>query len=77
MTTAGIVNCSPYGMMCTGCNELVIAPALSEYLGSREIRHFWSCENCGHKIEMMVDLQISAKTRPTKETRAGPIELVA
>jgi hypothetical protein len=64
MTTAGIVNCSPYGMTCTGCNKLVIAPALSEYLGSREIRHFWSCENCGHKIEMTVDLRIRAKTRP-------------
>jgi hypothetical protein len=36
MTTAGIINCSPYGMTCTECNELVIAPALSEYLGSRE-----------------------------------------
>jgi len=70
MTTAGIVNCSPYGMTCTECNELVIAPALSEYLGSREIRHFW------HKIEMMVDLRISAKTRPTKQTGL-PIALVA
>ena len=77
MTTAGIVNCSPYGMTCTGCNKLVIAPALSEYLDSREIRHFWSCENCGHKIEMMVDLRISAKTRPTKQTGPRPIALVA
>jgi len=44
MATAGIVNCSPYGMACIECNELVIAPALSEYVGSREIRHFWSCQ---------------------------------
>jgi hypothetical protein len=55
----------------------VIAPALSEYLGSREISHFWSCEDCGHKIEMMVDLRISAKTRPTKQTGLRPIALVA
>lgn len=25
MATAGIVVCSPYGMTCTECNELVIA----------------------------------------------------
>jgi hypothetical protein len=77
MTTAGIVDCSPYGMTCTGCNELVIAPVLSEYLGSREIRHCWSCESCGHKIEMMVDLRISAKTRSAKQIGPGPIALVA
>jgi DNA-directed RNA polymerase subunit RPC12/RpoP len=77
MATAGIVNCSPYGMACTECNELVIAPALSEYVGSREIRHFWSCENCGHKIEMKVDLRISAETKLAKRTGLRPTALVA
>jgi hypothetical protein len=43
----------------------------------RAPRHFWSCENCGHKIEMMVDLRISAKTRPTEQTGLRPIALVA
>jgi uncharacterized protein with PIN domain len=52
MATAGIVDCSPYGMACTECNELVIAPEWSEYVGKRKVRHFWSCENCGHEIEM-------------------------
>jgi hypothetical protein len=73
MATAGIVNCSPYGMACTECDELVIAPELSEYLGSREVRHFWSCENCGHKLEMMVDLRISATSKPIKQVGVGPI----
>jgi hypothetical protein len=48
MAAAGIVDCSPYGMACTECNELVIAPEWSEYVGKHEVRHFWSCENCGH-----------------------------
>ncbi len=29
MATAGIVVCSPYGITCTECNELVIAPRSS------------------------------------------------
>jgi primosomal protein N' len=60
MATAGIVDCSPYGMACTECNELVIAPEGSEYLGTHEVRHFWSCENCGHEIEMLVNPRINA-----------------
>jgi hypothetical protein len=34
MAAAGIVDCSPYGMACTECNELVIAPEWSEYWAS-------------------------------------------
>ena len=47
MATAGIVVCSPYGMTCTECNELVIAPRSSAHVSNHEVRHFWSCENCG------------------------------
>jgi hypothetical protein len=60
MATAHIVVCSPYGIACTECNELVIAPNWSKYVGKREVRHLWSCENCGHEIEMSVTLQIDA-----------------
>src|SRR4026209_630805 len=63
IATAPIVNCSPYALVCTECNELVIAPDRSEYMGSREVRHFWCCENCGHKTAMMVDLRIAATKR--------------
>jgi len=76
MATAGIVSCSPYGLVCTECDQVVIAPDRSEYLGSREVRHLWSCENCGHQIEMMVDLRISAKTKPTTSLGVRPIGLV-
>jgi hypothetical protein len=57
MRAARIVDCSPYGLVCSKCEELMIAPELSEYLGKREVRHFWCCENCGHKLEMTVDLR--------------------
>lgn len=77
MRTAGIVDCSPYGLVCTECDELVIAPELSEYVGKREVRHFWCCENCGHKLEMMVDLRVGATSKSTKRTGIHPIALVA
>jgi uncharacterized protein with PIN domain len=54
MATTGIV-CSPYGMACTECNDLLVAPKWSAYVSKREVRHFWSCENCGHEIEMTVN----------------------
>src|SRR5437867_3036201 len=52
MATAGIVVCSPYGMTCTECNELIVAPKSSTHVSSHEVRHFWSCDHCGHEIEM-------------------------
>jgi uncharacterized protein with PIN domain len=61
MAAAGIVDCSPYGMACTECNKLVIAPEWSEYVGKHEVRHFWSCENCGHEIEMLVNPRINPR----------------
>ena len=77
MATTGIVNCSPYGLACTECNELVIAPRWSQYVGKREVRHFWSCENCGHEIELLVDLRISATSKPSNSVRVRPVSLVA
>ena len=73
MATTGIVNCSPYGLACTERNELVIAPRWSQYVGKREVRHFWSCENCGHEIEMMgAELPISATLKRSNSVRVRP-----
>jgi len=60
MTTAGLVNCSPYGMACTECNDLLIAPKSSAHVSKHEVRHYWFCDNCGHEIEMVVNLRIDA-----------------
>ena len=65
MATTGIAHCSPYGLVCTECDELVIAPEWSEYVGKREVRHVWVCDNCGHELEMMVDLRSSAISKPS------------
>ena len=66
MATAGIVVCSPYGITCTECNELVIAPRASAHVSNHEVRHFWSCENCGHEIEMAVNLRLYTTSRQSK-----------
>jgi len=40
MATTGIDICSPYGMACTECNDLLVAPKWSAYVSKREVRHF-------------------------------------
>ena len=57
MATMGIDICSPYGMACTECHDLLVAPKWSAYVSKRAVRHFWSCENCGHEIGMAVNLR--------------------
>jgi transcription elongation factor Elf1 len=73
MATAGIVVCSPYGMTCTECNELVIAPKSSAHVSNHEVRHFWSCDNCGHEIEMSVNLRIDAASGLNKSVEASVV----
>jgi RNase P subunit RPR2 len=43
-------------MACSECNDLLVAPKESAYVSNHEVRHVWSCENCGHEIEMAVNL---------------------
>ena len=70
MATAGIVVGSSYGMTCTECNELVIAPKSSAHVSNHEVRHFWSCDNCGHEIEMVVNPRINAAALISSVTNA-------
>jgi transcription elongation factor Elf1 len=63
MATTGIDICSPYGMACTECNDLLVAPKWSAYVSKHEVRHFWSCENCGHEIEMAGNPRINATSK--------------
>jgi transcription elongation factor Elf1 len=71
METAEIVVCSPYGMTCTECNELVIAPRSSAHVSNHEIGHLWSCDNCGHEIELAVNLRIDAASGPTESLQSS------
>jgi uncharacterized protein with PIN domain len=50
---------STYGMPCPECNDFLIAPRRSEYVSKYEVRHFWSCDNCGHRGELVGDLRIN------------------
>ena len=59
MATTWVENCLPYGMACTECNNLLVAPNWSAYVSKHEVRHLWSCENCGREIEMTVNPRIS------------------
>ena len=36
-----------FGMNCTQCEDLLIAPEWSEYEDERHVLHLWSCTNCG------------------------------
>ncbi len=71
MGTAGIVACSPYGVTCTECNELVIAPRSSVHVSNYEVRHFWACDNCGHEIELAVNLRIDNATERKKSLESS------
>jgi hypothetical protein len=64
-----IDNCwpSPYGMACTECNDLLVAPKWSAYVSKRAVRHFWFCENCGHEIEMTVNPRINAASNLSQD----------
>jgi hydrogenase maturation factor HypF (carbamoyltransferase family) len=50
---------SPYGMACPHCNTSLIAPDGPRYVSNHEVYHFWSCEDCGHRIASVVDFRIS------------------
>jgi ribosomal protein L37AE/L43A len=40
-----------FGMNCTRCGDLLIAPEWSEYEDERHVLHLWSCTNCGCEFE--------------------------
>jgi ribosomal protein L37AE/L43A len=65
------------GISCPSCNDSVIAPDCTEYVSERQIRHFWSCENCGHQLQSVVELRIKASTSLGKRLRTRAISLVA
>jgi hypothetical protein len=54
------------------CNELLIAPKSSAHVSNHEVRHFWSCDNCGHEIELAVNLHFGAKSKPSN--RFGAVQ---
>ena len=41
---------------CPSCGDSMFAPAWSEYLDQRRVRHHWNCESCGLEFETLVKL---------------------
>jgi hypothetical protein len=42
---------------CPSCNDLLLAAAESSYVSEREVRHFWSCDTCGHEFTTSAGLR--------------------
>jgi transcription elongation factor Elf1 len=41
---------------CPRCDDLMVAPALSQHVNHDVVRHWWSCESCGHEFRTTVQL---------------------
>ena len=39
---------------CAQCGDTLFAPAWSEYVKERCVRHLWSCDACGYSFETTV-----------------------
>jgi hypothetical protein len=66
-------NCSPYGTACIGCRGFLIAPARSKFVTSLEVRHVWSCENCGLQFESSDHLRCDAPSEARRTVRRFPL----
>jgi hypothetical protein len=41
---------------CPRCDDLMVAPARSQHVQNDLVRHWWSCETCGHEFRTTVRL---------------------
>jgi uncharacterized protein with PIN domain len=48
---------------CPQCNDLQLAPLASEFVSQGQVRHFWSCEACGHEFTTSVKLPVGGAKR--------------
>jgi Zn ribbon nucleic-acid-binding protein len=42
------------GPSCPKCGGLIIAPETSELMSDEQIRHTWSCDECGYKFQTLI-----------------------
>jgi hypothetical protein len=52
-----------YGIACVRCNYTLIAPNWSEYVSEHQVRHSWSCENCGHQFKILDGVRGNTSTK--------------
>ena len=41
---------------CPQCGDTLLAPEISAHVNTREVRHIWSCDMCGHGFTTSVDV---------------------
>jgi RNase P subunit RPR2 len=41
---------------CPECHDLLVAATKSQHVDSDVVRHWWSCESCGHEFRTTVRL---------------------
>lgn len=51
---------------CLKCDDMLLAPAASEFVSEALIRHFWSCDTCGHEFQTSVKFPSLSKRRQDK-----------
>jgi DNA-directed RNA polymerase subunit M/transcription elongation factor TFIIS len=49
------------GSSCPKCGSLIIAAEASQFMGDKQIRHKWSCDECGYEFHTLISL--SAETQ--------------
>jgi hypothetical protein len=42
--------------LCPRCDDLMVAPAHSQHVNHDLVRHWWTCEACGHEFRTTVRL---------------------
>jgi predicted RNA-binding Zn-ribbon protein involved in translation (DUF1610 family) len=58
---------APVGLhACPHCGGALLAPETSEFLGAREVRHTWACDDCGHDFRTAIRID-----RRMRERRLG------
>ncbi len=61
---------SVFGMNCTQCGDLLIAPEWSEYADKHHVLHSWSCTNCGYQFETTAFLPAAGSVNDAATTKA-------
>jgi transcription elongation factor Elf1 len=41
---------------CPECHDLMVAATQSQHVDKNVVRHWWSCESCGHEFRTTVQL---------------------
>ena len=64
-THTGAVACRRFPLpSCPNCDDLLFAPAASEFVSKSRVRHVWSCDACGHEFATSVQLSFNRIRRP-------------